>query len=146
MRTRRSAIGAALAALLLAAASGCGERYETEEQAKKVEAPLASATVFQQTDLPVPALLRYDRGNSFISINRERRSVSLLYNGRLHVERVAIFFRDHMTAAAGWALKENRTAGARRVMIFTKGKRPEFCVISIEPRAMGKVRVTVDVH
>lgn len=147
MQGYRSALGFAAAFALLLASAGCGggERYQTEEQADKVEAPLAPASHFQLPDVPVPADLRYDRGNSFISEDRSERSASLLYNGRLHVERVANFFRDHMQAAPGWKLQKSRSAGSRYIMIFTKGQRPERCRISIERRSMGKVRVIVDV-
>lgn len=112
-----------------------------------VEAPLAPASHFQLHDVPVPAEISYSRANSFISETPRGRSASLVYNGRVHPERAANFFRDQLSAPAiGWKLKDSRMAGSRYVMIFTKGKAPEYCVVSIERRPFGMLRVTVDVH
>ena len=136
---------APLAALaLLLGASGCGERYVTEEQASKVEAPLAPATLFQLQDVPVPAILSYDRGISLKAQDASGRIAGLVYGGRVHPERAANFFVEQMPKA-GWKPRTSQMAGSRRhIMIFTKGK--EYCVISVERRAMGTVRVTIDVH
>jgi hypothetical protein len=122
MRRALPAVALVLAPLaLLAATAGCtsGERYETEEHASRVEAPLAPASHFQLVDVPVPAVLSYDRNDSIISETPEGRSASLVYRGRSHPERVANFFRDQMPAIR-WELKKSQVAGSRHLLLFAR--------------------------
>ena len=136
---------AAALAALLAGCVGSGERYETEAHANRVEAPLAPATHFQLADIPVPALLSYDRANSVITETPGERSASLVYRGRVHAERVATFFRDHLPAI-GWKLTAYQRPGERHLLNFVKGPRSERCRITIEPAGIGTVRAVVDLN
>jgi hypothetical protein len=133
-----------LAAALCLCGCGGGERYITEEQANKVEAPLAPASHFQLPDIPVPALLSFDRRKSLISEKPQARSASLHYRGRVHIDRVVNFFRDHMRGTPGWKLQDDRMRGSRHVLEFIKGR--ERATVTIEKGGISGVRVIVDVN
>ena len=129
------------------ALAGCngGERYVTEEQAEKVEAPLVPATHFQMVDIPVPAIIRYDRRNSTILETGRELTASLVYTGRVHSERLATFFREHMPER-GWNMKKSQVVGNRYLLYFTKGNTADKCRITIDRGSLGTVKVTVDVN
>ncbi|MHC4916485.1 MAG: hypothetical protein ACYTGB_13435 [Planctomycetota bacterium] len=145
MRSFRQIAGPALAALLLLAGCNGGETYRTEQDATEVEAPLPSASHYQLEDVPVPAVLSFDRANSIINESPDRRDANLIYKGRAHVERVTNFFRDRMPLI-GWKLERSQVVGTRALLTFTKGKLPERCEITVERTGMGSVRVTVDLN
>jgi hypothetical protein len=138
------AAGSLLGALALCGCTG-GERYATEEQAKAVQAPLATATHFQVSDIPVPAIFSFDRNNSVISTSNKERSANLVYKGRAHIERVANFYRDMMPLQA-WEHKRTQVVGSRYILEFVKGKVQERCSVTIERGGVGGVRVVVDLN
>jgi hypothetical protein len=137
-----------VAAGALCAFCGCssGERYQSEKEAEKVEAPLPVATHFQVIDVPVPGPFRFDRRRSLISKKPDsNRQITLIYTGRTHIERAARFYREQMTAPIpGWKLEDDQMRGKRYVLVFAKGK--ERCRVTVEPGSLGSVKVTVDIN